>query len=138
MEREEFEKLKKDGQITEDLNQSDIINNDKSDPEKTEKTNNPNGDSGSYSAATSIFDFSRDPDYRRNPTYKCRVFGEIVVEITVDINGKVTSANAITGDLDKDCLRQESESYARRWKFAAKFDAPKSEKGTITFKFLPQ
>ena len=137
MEEAEFQKLKKDGLIPEDLNQKELEKPPKDDTPK--ENPDPNSKKGeSYAAATSEYDFSRDPDKRRNPTYKCISFGQIVIEITVNRDGNVISANAVSGDLDNDCLKSESEAYARRWKFAAKFDAPKSEKGTITFTFLPQ
>ncbi len=139
MEQAEFDKL------NENKSNSGIIPKDKekskdSTKEKPKNTTSENsgGSKTSYAAATSVFDFSRDPDLRKNPTYRCISFGKIVVEISVDRNGKVISANAVSGDLDNECLRLESESYAKRWKFEAKFDAPKSEKGTITFTYMPQ
>ena len=42
----------------------------------------------SYAKATAKFDFSRDPEDRKAPTYMCRLFGQIVVvEIEVDRDG---------------------------------------------------
>lgn len=136
MEREEFEKLKKDGVIPEDVTQEDIKKQDKEkkDPTKDTSEDQPN----SFSKATSNYDFSRSHERKKDPAYMCRLFGQIVVEISVDRDGLVTSAKAISGDLDKDCLREQSENYASKWKFKASSDSPKSEKGTITFTFLPQ
>jgi len=138
MEKEEFQKLQ-DGRPVSETNPSDNQEQSKTtDKDDLKDETDHSGDETSYAKATSVYDFSRDPDFRKNPTYKCITFGQIVVEISVNTDGKVISANAISGDLDNDCLKTESESYAKRWKFGAKFDAPRSEKGTITFTFLPQ
>lgn len=137
MEQEEFEKLKKEGVIPKELNQEDLPGEENKSTSKP-KEGASNTTNSSYSAATSNYDFSRDHEYKKDPAYKCRLFGQIIVEISVNRNGEVISAKGVSGDLNKQCLVEESEAYALRWKFASKFDAPKSEKGTITFTFLPQ
>jgi len=138
MEQAEFERLKENHPDS-GIDPTQKITKPK-DPETKDPTDKPKngGSETSYAKATAVYDFSRDPDTKKYPTYRCVTFGQIVVEISVDINGKVISARAVSGDLDDDCLKSESEKYAKRWKFGAKFDAPKSEKGTITFTFLPQ
>ncbi len=137
MEREEFEKLKKDGVIPDDVTQEDFKSENDKDSKKSDKTASTD-QASSYSKATSNYEFSRSHEYKKDPAYMCRLFGQIVVEISVDRDGVVTSAKAISGDLNKDCLKEQSERYASRWKFMANAESPKSEKGTITFTFLPQ
>ncbi len=135
MEQEEFEKLKKEGAIPTDLGK-----NSEDEPKKIKRKldANTSSNANSYSAATSNYDFSRNHELKKDPAYKCRLFGQIIVEISVNRDGEVISAKGISGDLEKDCLLEESVNYAKRWKFRAKHDAPKSEKGTITFTFMPQ
>ncbi len=137
-EQNEFNKLKKEDQSTDNGASTTEDGSKNDDPKKPKDNTGNNGSESSYSMATSKFDFSRDPEYRKTPTYMCRLFGQIVVEIVVNRDGEVTSAKGVQGDLSKNCLLQQSESYARKWKFKSNSEAPKSEKGTITFTFLPQ
>ena len=136
-EQNEFDKLKKEDNSLESSDPTDDPSGESKSVDDSKNSSSSSSDT-SYSKATAKFDFSRDPEYRKAPTYMCRLFGQIVVEIEVDRSGKVTSAKGLSGDLDKDCLLYQSEIYARKWKFKSSSEAPKSEKGTITFTFLPQ
>ena len=136
-EQNEFDKLKKEDNSLESSDPTDDSSGDSKSADDSKNSSSSNSDT-SYSKATAKFDFSRDPENRKAPTYMCLLFGQIVVEIEVDRNGYVTSAKGLSGDLDKDCLLSQSEIYAREWKFKSSSKAPKSEKGTITFTFLPQ
>lgn len=136
-EQNEFDKLKKEDHSLESSSPIDDSSGDSKSADNSKSSSSSDPDS-SYSKATAKFDFSRDPEYRKAPTYMCRLFGQIVVEIEVDRDGVVTSAKGLSGDLDKDCLLYQSEKYARKWKFKSDSGASKSEKGTITFTFLPQ
>jgi len=157
-----FNKSKLDGDVEDDVNkyEEDLFNKFKSEREKNnpadgdnepdnpldkdpsdnpkDKKNTDPDSGGNYSKASSRYDFSRSHEYKKDPAYLCQLFGQIVVEIIVNRDGVVTSAKAISGDLDKDCLKLQSERYAKRWKFKSDATASKNEKGTITFTFLPQ
>jgi TonB family C-terminal domain len=74
------------------------------------------------------------------PEYKQQVEGVVVVEVTVDKEGKVTQAVAGakgTTTLDES-LRQAAEQAALKTRFDKKPDAPAFQKGTITYRFRLQ
>jgi len=73
------------------------------------------------------------------PTYppiakSARVSGSVVVEVTIDEQGNVTSARAISGH---PLLQQAAVEAAKGWKFSPPQlnDTPVKEIGTITFNF---
>ena len=136
-EQNEFDKLKKEDHSLESSSPIDDSSGDSKSADSSKNSSSSDSDK-SYAKATAKFDFSRDPEDRKAPTYMCRLFGQIVVEIEVNRDGDVTSAKGISGDLGQECLLSQSEEYARKWKFKSASGAPKSEKGTITFTFLPQ
>jgi TonB family protein len=70
------------------------------------------------------------------PTYRCKTSGTVVISITIDEVGKVKEASVLSGSSDE-CLRSESLSYAKRWKFAYK-EQQKSQPETIQFTFSAQ
>ncbi|MFM7310212.1 MAG: energy transducer TonB [Flavobacteriales bacterium] len=70
------------------------------------------------------------------PTYRCKSSGSVVISITIDEVGKVKDASILSGSSDE-CLRNESLSYVRRWKFSYK-EKQKSQTGTIEFTFSAQ
>lgn len=74
------------------------------------------------------------------PEYKQQVEGVVVVEVTVDKEGKVTQAVAGakgTTTLDES-LRHAAEQAALKARFDRKPDAPAFQKGTITYRFRLQ
>jgi len=82
----------------------------------------------------------RNISHLQSPEYKAQVEGKVVVEITVDNQGKVTQAvPGVKGSttLD-DYLLEVARKAALQSKFSAKPDAPAFQKGTITYKFLLQ
>lgn len=77
--------------------------------------------------------------YEHNPAYQCEGGGQVVVSIAVNRNGNVTSANAVKSSSTSDgCLTEMAELAARRSRFNTSADAPESQKGTITYVFIPQ
>jgi TonB family protein len=74
------------------------------------------------------------------PEYTNQVEGDVVVEVTVDVNGKVIAANpGYKGSttLDENLL-QLAKKAALNARFDRKADAPAVQKGTITYKFRLQ
>lgn len=74
------------------------------------------------------------------PNYTSQVEGSVVVEVTVDKEGRVVSANpGYKGSttMDEDLL-QEAKKAALSARFDRKPDAPAVQKGTITYKFRLQ
>ncbi len=91
-----------------------------------------NGNGISYSLA------GRKPQKLPPPEYKSQVAGVVVVEVTVDRNGKVTKA--VPGVKGSTTLDQYLLNVAKKAALAARFDrkpdAPAYQKGTITYKFI--
>ena len=72
------------------------------------------------------------------PNYDYQEGGKVVVEVSVDRSGKVTSANpGAKGSttLNADLLRVAKEA-ALKARFEPKADAPVTQKGTITYNFV--
>ena len=82
----------------------------------------------------------RTPQSLPKPAYKYQVEGKVVVEVTVDRNGKVTQATP--GVKGSTTLDENLLSAARKAAMAAQFDknpdAPAFQKGTITYHFTLQ
>ena len=74
------------------------------------------------------------------PGYKCKGGGLVKVNITVNPSGEVMeaeidgSASSYTGD----CLPTEALSSARKSVFFIKSSAAKKQRGSITYRFIPQ
>jgi TonB family protein len=105
------------------------------DPNATNTTGTGTGDDGiSYSLA------GRTPQSLPLPEYNYQVEGRVVVEVTVDRNGKVTQATP--GVKGSTTLNEYLLNAARKAALAAKFDrkpdAPAFQKGTITYLFMLQ
>lgn len=82
----------------------------------------------------------RTPQSLPKPEYNYQVEGAVVVEVTVDRNGNVTSANP--GVKGSTTLNEHLMAAAKKAALAAKFDrkpdAPAFQKGTITYHFMLQ
>lgn len=92
-------------------------------------------------AVTIEYDLENRHDvYLHRPTYQCQYAGTVVVSITVNRNGKVTSASVqdIRSDKDDDCIGRMGVQSALASKFNASQSAPDKQKGTITYKFFAQ
>ncbi|MFW5945091.1 MAG: TonB family protein [Bacteroidota bacterium] len=88
-------------------------------------------------------DFSlqgREAESIPKPDYNYQVEGKVVVEITVDKQGKVTKASAgVKGSTTlNDNLLSAARKAALKAKFDRKSDAPAYQKGTITYFFRLQ
>lgn len=70
------------------------------------------------------------------PAYLCEGGGDVMVEITVNRSGKVTGAKVIEGG--DDCMRSTALRAANASRFNIDNAAPTSQKGTITYIFIPQ
>ena len=69
------------------------------------------------------------------PAYRCRANGVVAVLVSIDELGQVVDASIQEGSSSlNSCLREESVSYARKWRFD--FTSSKSiQQGRITFVF---
>jgi TonB family protein len=79
--------------------------------------------------------------FRQQPAYpsaakRIRVYGGVVVQVTVDENGNVIKAQTLCG---LDYFAQVSEEAARKWRFTPSLlhGVPVKVVGNITFNFLP-
>jgi colicin import membrane protein len=73
-----------------------------------------------------------------NPKYDIQQEGRVVVEVSVDRDGRVTQAvPGVKGSttLDADLLKVAKEA-ALQARFESKSDAPMTQKGTITYNFI--
>jgi len=99
--------------------------------------------SGGNSMGTNGTSFSlagRNPESLPKPAYNYQIEGKVVVEITVDKYGKVTSAvPGVKGSTTLDAnLLSAAKSAALKALFDKKPDAPAYQKGTITYFFKLQ
>jgi len=98
---------------------------------------------GGESMGTNGTSFSlagRNPESLPKPEYKYQIEGKVVVEITVDKYGNVTSAvPGVKGSTTLDTkLLSAAKKAALKAKFDKKPDAPAYQKGTITYFFRLQ
>lgn len=82
----------------------------------------------------------RTHTYLPVPIYKCEGSGKIVLSIEVDIKGIVERAEIIPGEstTTDQCLIETAVSTALSSRFNADVNAPKIEKGTLTYHFVAQ
>lgn len=144
MEAEEFARLK-DGRPDD----YSVQNKEHSKPDKQPKKSseydwykdkdkkNNTSYSGNVTASYSMG--SRSNLRNPTPTYRCKVPGKVVMKASINSLGSVTDVQIDNTKSSMDeCLRTESEKYARMWKFDAPANAPKKFDGTITFTFSAQ
>ena len=70
------------------------------------------------------------------PAYQCEGGGEVVVEIEVRPNGRITSARALSGG--DDYMREVACRAALESTLDINPQAPPRQRGTITYIFIPQ
>lgn len=70
------------------------------------------------------------------PAFQCEGGGEVVVEVEVRCNGKVSSARVLSGG--DDYMREVALRAARSSTVNIDPNAPDRQKGTITYIFIPQ
>lgn len=131
--------------VQENLDKQDqklITSDEKEAPQITRKKEKIQGKLAVYKGPTNIY---YDLAGRRNiflyiPVYKCEGYGKVVVQITVNQAGEVTSAVVDKTVSDKDeCLNDAASDAALRSSF--NYDnknAPLKQKGTITYIFVAQ
>lgn len=94
-----------------------------------------------YMGPTNITYFleNRQKKYLPVPVYKCEGGGKVIVDIIVNQNGEVISAD-ISGESSSDsqCLQDVARSYALMTTFNMDFNAPPRQKGYISYNFIPQ
>ncbi len=73
------------------------------------------------------------------PAYQCRGGGELILDVTVNRNGKVTAASlARASESVDDCMIETATRAAYASRFNIDPDAPEKHRGTITYVFMPQ
>ncbi len=82
----------------------------------------------------------RNHTYLPIPIYKCQGSGKIVLLIEVNQNGIVENANIIEGEstAKDECLLETATGSALRSRFEPNMNAPRIQKGTLTFIFVAQ
>jgi TonB family protein len=71
------------------------------------------------------------------PAYNCQEEGTVVIEVRVDRNGKTVDAKVARGTTNyADCLTRQAKKAAMETKWQAKPDAPFTQIGTITYRFI--
>ena len=71
------------------------------------------------------------------PAYTCQEEGTVVIEVRVDRNGKTVDAKVARGTTNyADCLTRQARKAAMDTKWQAKPDAPFTQIGTITYRFI--
>ena len=141
MEQAEFDRLQqgKPDFTTSSSGSSSSESQPRTDPNQWYKENKGSNKSynGNVSAAFNMK--GRDVYYQPLPTYRCKTSGVIVVLVTINQAGEVVDSKIDEAKSSpNECLRSESESYARKWKFDYKGDAQKKQDGPITFTFSAQ
>jgi len=80
----------------------------------------------------------RSAVYMHVPAYQCEGGGQVVVDITVNRNGKVTDASVGSTSTHDDCILDRAVEAARLSRFNVDGSAPDRQQGTITYLFVPQ
>ena len=81
----------------------------------------------------------RTDRYLYIPAYECLEGGTVVVNITVDRNGKVLTADVSKATSTREnCIRDMAVKAARASYFDVSPTSPEKQKGTITYRFVPQ
>jgi TonB family protein len=141
MEAEEFAKLKGSEPDYTVANKSQGQGKSSSEPKKSDMDwYREQKQNKSYSGpVTASFNMAgRDPLDNPIPTYRCKTNGTVVVMVSIDELGKVIDARINeSASSPNECLRAESEKYARKWRFDYSSRSRKQD-GTITFTFSAQ
>ena len=74
---------------------------------------------------------------RPKPDYRCQEEGVVVIEVKVDRNGKTLDAKVGKGTTNgAECLTKQAIKAAMDTKWQSKPDAPFTQLGTITYRFI--
>ena len=114
-------------------------------PDKKENEDQPKESdkmAANYKGPTRIYyDLTgRNHTYLPIPIYKCQGSGKIVLLISVDQMGNVNDAGLITSEstTKDECLIETAVSTALKSRFNSDLNAPKVQKGTLTYIFVAQ
>ena len=80
----------------------------------------------------------RSPQNLDVPGYLCRGRADVIVSIVVDRQGKVLSADLISGTTPGSCFALAALRSAKASKFIPSPSAPRSQQGTLTYAFIAQ
>ncbi len=92
--------------------------------------------SGYVTVRLDVKDPVRKERHLVKPAYQCEGGGEVVVEIEVRPNGRITSARALSGG--DDYMREVACRAALESTLDINPQAPPRQRGTITYIFIPQ
>ncbi len=81
---------------------------------------------------------NRENVYMKNPAYRCEGGATVVVDITVNRNGRVIDASVSKASSASSCFAEMALDAAQSSRFNVDASAPEKEKGTITYIFIPQ
>lgn len=110
---------------------------------KSKSDNTPTqSDSKAKGRVTVSFSFKNPIRYSQHlvvPAYRCESGGEVVLDVTLNRNGNVTSAtvNRSASNCDN-CMEQTALDAAKNSRFNIDTSAPDKHTGTITYIFIPQ
>ncbi|MDX9724898.1 MAG: hypothetical protein RBT38_00820 [Bacteroidales bacterium] len=118
-----------------------VINREEEEKEE-EETDNARKMAANYQGPTRIYyDLSgRDHIYLPIPIYKCQGSGKVVLVIEVNQRGRVENAqiSQAESNTSDECLIETAISTALVSRFEPDLNAPKTQKGTLTYIFVAQ
>jgi hypothetical protein len=127
-------------QMTEDVQFE--LENQKEKEKQADNENDSRKMAANYRGPTRIYyDLQgRNHTYLPIPIYKCQGSGKIVLLIDVNQKGIVENANIIEGEstVKDECLMETATGSALRSRFEPDLNAPRIQKGTLTFIFVAQ
>jgi flagellar biosynthesis regulator FlaF len=127
-------------QMTED--DQYILENKEEKEKKEEKANDSKKMAANYHGPTRIYyDLQgRNHTYLPIPIYKCQGSGKVVLIIEVNQKGNVENASIMDGEstAKDECLIETAISTALISRFEPNLNAPKIQKGTLTYIFVAQ
>lgn len=134
--KQEFEKLKREHANDEKPEVKPIENKVKPSPSENKVT--PSAEKSFQGAVSVEWKMAgRSVSQGPKPTYRCKQAGTVQVNVTIDEKGWVKQANIDPSSAAIECLRVESLSHAKRWKFNAELGKA-NQTGTIVFRFAAQ
>jgi flagellar biosynthesis regulator FlaF len=119
-----------------------ILENQKEKEKQEEKANDSRKMAANYRGPTRIYyDLQgRNHTYLPIPIYKCQGSGKVVLIIDVDQKGYVENASIIEGEstTKDECLIETAVNTALVSRFEPDLNAPRIQKGTLTYIFVAQ
>jgi hypothetical protein len=119
-----------------------ILENQKEKEKQEEKANDSRKMAANYRGPTRIYyDLQgRNHTYLPIPIYKCQGSGKVVLIIDVDQRGNVENASIMEGEstAKDECLIETAVGTALVSRFEPNLNAPRIQKGTLTYIFVAQ